>query len=180
MTMLKSKIETILFVYGEPLSLDKISKVTKANKEEVREALNELDKEYEGRGLVLMQKDEQWQLGSNPANSKYAEDLVKSEFGEELSRAAIETIAIVAYQGPLTRAQIEYVRGVNSSFTLRNLLMRGLVERTDNPKDARSYLYRVSFDFLKHLGLKSLEELPNFQELKKERIEVLEESANPI
>ena len=86
----------------------------------------------------------------------------------------METIAIIAYKGPLTRLDIEYVRGVNSSFIIRNLLMRGLVERVENPKDARSYLYKVSFDFLKHLGVTGIEDLPQYQEFKKSRIEVLE------
>ena len=87
----------------------------------------------------------------------------------------METLAIIAYKGPLTRAHIEYVRGVNSSFTLRNLVMRGLVERMENPKDARSYLYGTSFNFLKHLGVARPEDLPRFEEFKKEKIEVLEE-----
>ena len=95
---------------------------------------------------------------------------MKSEFSEELSRAAIETAAIIAYQGPITRAEIEYVRGVNSSFILRGLLMRGLVERIENPKDARSYLYRISFDFLKHLGLTKIEDLPQYQEFRQEKM----------
>ncbi len=167
---LKSIIETILFVHGEPVSLEKLVKVTRAKKEDVTLALGELKKDYEGRGLTLLEKDAEWQIGSNPENAKYVEDFVKSEFSEELSRAALETVAIVAYQGPLTRAEIEYVRGVNSSFTLRNLLLRGLIERIENPKDARSYLYRISFDFLKYLGAASVEELPGYEEFKKQEI----------
>ena len=100
---------------------------------------------------------------------------MKSEFNEELSRAAVETAAIIAYQGPLTRVDIEYVRGVNSSFILRSLMMRGLIERVENPKDARSYLYRISFDFLKHLGVVRIEELPQYEELHKEKMGGLEE-----
>ncbi|QQG45301.1 MAG: SMC-Scp complex subunit ScpB [Candidatus Sungiibacteriota bacterium] len=176
MTNLKSIIETLLFIYGEPLALEKLIKIAKNKKEAVLEALSGLKKDYEGRGLTLLEKDNTYQLGSNPANAKYVEDLVKSEFTEELSRAALETVSIVAYKGPLTRAQIEYVRGVNSSFTLRNLLMRGLVERIENPKDARSFLYRVSFDFLKHLGLTKIGDLPQYEEFRKEKIEVLEEA----
>lgn len=172
----KSIIESILFAYGEPLSLEKLTKLTKVKKEDVEEALNALAKEYAGRGLVILEKDGEYQMGSNPASARYVEDLVKNEFAEELSRAAVETIAIIAYKGPLTRAKIEYVRGVNSSFTLRNLLMRGLVERIENPKDARSYLYKVSFDFLRHLGLAKLEDLPQYEEFRKEKIEVLEET----
>lgn len=173
-----SIIETILFTYGEPMSLEKLAKITKAKKEEVHEALSALAREYEGRGLAILKKGDEYQLGSNPAYANYIEELVKSEFSEELSKAAIETVAIIAYKGPVTRAQIEYVRGVNSSFTLRNLLMRGLIERVENPKDARSYLYRVSFDFLKHLGLTRLEDLPQYDEFRKEKIEVLEEPKN--
>ena len=175
MTNLKSIIETILFVHGEPLALEKLVKITKAKKEIILEAFAELKKDGEGRGLVILEKGEQYQLGSNPQNTKYIEDLVKNEFSEELSRAAVETIAIIAYKGPLTRIEIEYARGVNSSFTLRNLLMRGLVERIENPKDARSYLYKVSFDFLKHLGIAKMEDLPQYKEFRKSKIEVLEE-----
>lgn len=175
---LKYILESIFFVYGEPLSTEKLAKITNAKKETVLQAVEELKKDYEGRGLTILQKDDEVQLATSPENSQYIETLIKSEFTEELSRAALETVAIIAYKGPLTRAQIEYVRGVNSSFTLRNLLMRGLVERIENPKDARSFLYRVSFDFLKHFGFTKIEELPNYEEFRKEKIEVLEESSS--
>lgn len=169
---LKSIVETILFAYGDPLSAEKLAKAAKAKKEEVMATLHSLCEEYKERGFSLVEKDGEWQLGSNPNNAVYAEDLVKSEFAEELSRAALETLAVVAYKGPLTRADLEFVRGVNSSFTLRNLLMRGLIERIENPKDARSYLYRVSFKFLQHLGLGSGEELPGLKEFKDQKNEL--------
>jgi len=169
---LKSILESILFAYGEPITKDRLVKLTKADKEKIEAALRELKEEWKGRGIVLLEKDDEFQLGSNPENSKYVEELMKEEFTTELSRAALETIAIVAYKGPLTRAKIEYIRGVNSSFTLRNLLMRGLVERTENPNDARSYLYKVSFDFLKYLGLTNISDLPSYNEFQKEKIEI--------
>lgn len=172
---LKSIVETILFVHGEPLGEEKLAKFLKRKKEEIVEVMEELKKDYAGRGFVVVEKDGEYMLGSNPENAKYVEDLVKNEFTEELSKAAIETLAIIAYKGPLTRADIEYVRGVNSSFTLRNLMMRGLIERIENPKDARSYLYRISFDFLQHLGLESAEKLPGFAEFKEKKIELPEE-----
>lgn len=172
MNDLKSILETILFVYGDPLTLEKIVRVSGASEEDVLKALDELEKDYEKGGLVLLKKDNQYQLGSNPANAKYTESLVKNELAEELSRAALETLAIIAYKGPLTRVELEYVRGVNSSFILRSLLMRGLVERTENPKDARSWLYCISFDLLKHFGLKKPEDLPQYEEFKNRKIEV--------
>mgnify|MGYP001575748032 CR=1 FL=1 len=171
---LKSVVESILFIYGEPIALEKLVKIAKSEKEEVTKALDELKKEYKTRGLTILEKDELYQFGSNPDNTKYIEELVKNEFNEELSRAAIETMAIIAYKGPLTRLEIEYVRGVNSSFIIRNLLMRGLVERIENPKDARSYLYKISFDFLKHLGITHIEDLPQYQEFKNSKIGISE------
>ncbi len=167
---LKSILETILFVHGEPISEEKLAKLASVKREEVTLSLAELSKDYEGRGLALLKKDDKWCLGTSPENAKFVKDLMRSEFSEELSRAAIETAAIIAYQGPITRAEIEYVRGVNSSFILRGLLMRGLVERIENPKDARSYLYRISFDFLKHLGLTKIEDLPQYQEFRQEKM----------
>lgn len=174
--VLKSVIESILFVHGEPLSIEKLAQICHALKSDVNNALEELKRDYAERGIVILEKDSQFQIGTNPQNSDLIKELAKSEFSEELTRAALETLTIVAYKGPLMRAQIEFVRGVNSSFTLRNLLLRGLVERIDNPKDSRSYLYRISFDFLKHFGLTKIEELPNFDEFKKEKIEILEET----
>ena len=172
---LTSIIETILFVRAEPTDAKTLAKITKHTGKEVAAALGKLAHDYRERGFVLLEKDGMWQLASNPANASFVEELVKSEFTQELSRSAVETLAIVAYKGPISRIEIEYVRGVNSSFTVRNLLMRGLIERVENPKDARSYLYRVTFDFLKHFGLTGLEQLPRFKEFKKHVIEIPEE-----
>lgn len=173
---LKAIIETLLFAHGAPLSVEKIAKATGRKKEEVRQALDELKREYQNRGIVILEKDDEAAFGSNPEFSPYIEDFAKSEFNEELSRAAAETLAIIAYKGPLTRVEIEYIRGVNCSFILRSILMRGLVERIENPKDARSYLYRISFDFLKHFGLTKAEDLPHFEEFRKEPVEIPEEA----
>lgn len=173
-----SIIESLLFVYGEPMSAEKLAKVADAKKEDVIRALDDLSVAYEGRGLVLLEKEGKYQLGTRPENAPYVEKLVKSDFSEELSKAALETIAIIAYKGPLARADIEFVRGVNSSFTLRNLMLRGLIERVENPKDARAYLYKVSFEFLHYLGVAKVEELPGFEEFTAKPIEIFEEKAN--
>lgn len=164
MTTLASQLESILLLSGEPISTDRLVRVLKSTKKEIEEALRDLAVHYEKRGIRVISAHGAWQFGTAPENAKIIEDFVKSEFSEELSKAALETLSVIAYKGPLTRAQIEYIRGVNSSFSIRNLMLRGLVERIDNPKDARSYLYRVSIDFLKHLGLASIEELPEWKE----------------
>ena len=174
---IKSIIETILFVRAEPTDIKTLIKHSKHSEEEVRAILAELTREYSERGFVLLEKDDSWQFASNPANGSYIEELIKNEFSQELSRSALETLAIIAYKGPISRIEIEYLRGVNSSFTVRNLLMRGLVERVENPKDARSYLYQTTFDFLKHFGLMRMQELPRFEEFKKRVIEIPEEKS---
>lgn len=139
------------------------------NAESVLARLKDIQSEYgqNGRGLRLVEKDGEWQMASAPENSEIVGNLIKSEFEEDLTKASLETLAIVAYKSPVSRAEIDNIRGVNSSFILRNLLIRGLIERIDNPRDARSYLYRPSFDFLKHLGLSKIEDLPNYGELTK-------------
>lgn len=175
---LKSIIETILFVRADPTDIKTLIKITKQSEKDVRTVLTELASDYSDRGFVLLEKDSSWQIASNPAHGSYVQDLIKNEFTQELSRSSLETLAIIAYKGPISRIEVEYLRGVNSSFTVRNLLMRGLIERVENPKDARSYLYHARFDFLKHFGLTNMEQLPRFEEFKKQMIEIPEEKSD--
>ena len=174
----KAIIEALLFVRGEPISLDELARLIERPREEVARAVEELAGECAERGLVVMQKDGAVQMGSHPDAHEYIERLTKSEFSEGLSRSALETLAIVAYKGPLSRVAIDYIRGVNSSFTLRNLLMRGLVERVENSRDSRSYQYRASFELLQHFGLASMSELPEYENLRSEEIQIAEETKN--
>lgn len=166
---LPSIIESLLFVSGEPLSIKKISKIVGEQESEVDRVLTQLADDYKNnhRGFYLARKEDEIQLISAPEFKEYVNKLVKSDLEEDLSRATLEVLAVVAYRGPISRAQIEEVRGVNCSVTLRNLLMRGLVERVENPQDSRSYLYKISFNFLKHLGLGNVKDLPNYEALRK-------------
>ena len=170
----KSIIESILFLSGEPIKLSKISKIIGTSKAETENAILSLQNDYalNKRGLVILKKEDEFQLATNPENSTFIDQLVKSEMQEALSRAALEVISIVAYRGPITRSEIEAIRGVNSSYTVRSLMLRGLMERIENPNDSRGYLYKISFDFLKKLGIDSVKKLPDFEELSKdERID---------
>lgn len=171
---LKSIIESILFLSGEPLKLSKISRITGASKTESESALLSLQNDYAlgKRGLVILKKEDEFQMATNSENASYLDQLVKSEMQEALSRAALEILSIVAYRGPITRSEIESIRGVNSSYTIRSLMLRGLMERIENPNDSRGYLYKISFDFLKKMGIDSVEKLPDYEILSKdERIE---------
>ena len=160
-------IESILFIHGEPMAERVLANVLGVSKKETTAGLEELGKRLEGRGLMLVEKEGEWQLVTHPDHAPFVEALLKDQHAEELSRAALETMAVVAYKGPMTRAEIEYIRGVNSSFSLRTLLLRGLVERVENEEDSRSFLYRASFDFLRYLGLARLSDLPEYEALQK-------------
>ena len=164
----KSIIESLLFTSGHPLSQKKMAEILGILESDVEKSLKELAVDYEqnSRGLRLVFFDNKVQLVIAPESKEAMEKLVKSEFEEELSQAALETLAIVAYRGPVSRAAIENLRGVNCSFILQSLAIRGLIDKKNNPKDGRSYIYNVTFDFLKHLGLNQIEDLPNYSELK--------------
>lgn len=160
-----AEIEALLFQYGEPLEIKKMAKLLEIKEEDCRNRLQALETEFKqspNRGLMILNDGAKAQLVTKPELQNITEALVKEEFKEELTPAALETISIVAYLGPVPRMTVDFVRGVNSSFILRNLLMRGLVEREPNPKRRNVYDYRVSFDFLKHVGLGKIEELPEY------------------
>ncbi len=159
------KIEAILLWRGEPMSRKKLAEILDANQTEINEALEKLKESLKDRGIVLLEKDNDVTLGTNPEISKLIEDLQKEELNKELSKASLETLSIVLYKNGVSRAEIDYIRGVNSSFTLRALSVRGLVERTIDPKDNRRYIYNPSFELLSFMGIKSVEELPEFKEV---------------
>lgn len=169
----ESILESLIFVSGEPVSFKKLEKTIGEDKEKLKLAAGALAKKYEDekRGLRILIKDGRVQMVTSKENSKYLDLFLQSDLQDNLSQAALETLAIVAYRSPISRAGVEEIRGVNCSFTLRQLLIRGLVERISNPHDARAYLYRVSFDFLKRLGVKNIQELPDFGELNKKELD---------
>ena len=181
MLNLKQNIESILFIHGEPISVSRIAKMVGAPKKDAESMLRELQAEYRERGIVLIENGEEWQFATSPGTKAVVEKFFSGELPEELSRASLEVLSIIAYKGPISRANIEFIRGVNSDFTLRNLLIRGLVVREENAEDRRSYLYRISADLLKFLGLESARGLPHFEELRRQEVEVpsTEESQEP-
>jgi len=167
-------IEGLLFVCGTPITRTRLTKVTKAKKEEIDQALHVLEKWYhdERRGITLLVKEDKVQLASHPDIAEAVEALVKDEMHTTLSQASLEVLSIIAYRGPITRTDIEAIRGVNCSYTIRALLMRGLIEREKSADDVRGYIYKVSFDFLKTLGITKIEDLPEFEKLSiDERVE---------
>ncbi len=163
-----SKLEALLFIYGEPIEVKKLAKIIGEKEADVRAGLVELETglAHDERGIMLVQDKDNVQLVTKPEFSKLLEEITKQEFTEALTPAALETLSIIAYAGPITRADIEYIRGVNSSFTIRALLMRGLIERETDPKRANAYMYSTSFELLRHLGLSKNDDLPEYKKYK--------------
>ncbi|MCX7778704.1 MAG: SMC-Scp complex subunit ScpB [Patescibacteria group bacterium] len=159
---LKSSLEAILFVSDRPLSKKELAKITKKPLEEIEAAIDELMKEYqsEERGIIILNKEDKFQLATNPSVSELVKKFLDYEMKEEITPAALETLAIIAYRGPITKEELDQIRGVNCSIILRHLMVKGLI---DELKENEKILYNISFDFLKHLGLRSQKELPDYE-----------------
>lgn len=157
-------LEALLFIHGEPITYKKIASVLEIEKEEAEEFARELQQRLESleRGLQLVSDREKVQLATKPEWNSILESFVKEELTEDLTPASLETLSIVSYLGPISRPRIEYLRGVNSSVILRSLMIRGLVERSPDPEHASGFLYRLTFDVMKHLGIQQKEDLPDF------------------
>lgn len=160
---LSATIEAILFFKAEPITIKKLAELTTQTEEAVGQALIELKQALQGRGIALLEKDNTVILGTAPESSALIENIIKEELKKDLGKAGLETLAIVLYKGPVSRSEIDYIRGVNSSFILRNLTVRGLVEKINKEGDNRTFLYRPTFELLAHLGLTSVTDLPNYE-----------------
>lgn len=161
MNPLLPKLEALLFVHGEPLTIKKIANLLETSEEKIQEnaQLLKQELEQEKRGLVLIQNNNALQLATKPELSPLVEKMVQGEFKAELTPATLETLSIIAYNSPISSADIEYIRGVNSTFILRALSLRGLITRKNN-------LYQVTFDLIKNLGLTDITQLPDYQKYK--------------
>ena len=161
MNDLSRALEAILFTSNRALKLRELQQATESNKQAVEGALDELRSALEVRGLMLQRQGDQVQLVTRPEVSSYIRRALRPEVTGRLSPAAYETLAIVAYQQPVTRTRIEEIRGVNCESVLNNLELRDLVTevgRGHGPGQPR--LYGTTMRFLQVLGLQSLEELP--------------------
>jgi segregation and condensation protein B len=163
---LKSLLESLLFVADRPATMENLATALDVSTDEVESALQELDADCQARGVRLQRQGERFQLVSAPEAGPLVERFLGLEISGRLSTAALETLSIVAYRQPVTRAQVEAIRGVNSDSVLRTLVRRGLLEERGRAKAAgQPILYGTTFDFLEQFGLAGLNDLPGWQEL---------------
>jgi len=165
---LEQQIEAILFWKGEPVKIKKLSEILSVTEEAVVIGLGLLDGSLVSRGLILVRREDEVTLGTAPEISPLIEKLTKEELIRDLGKAGLETLSIIIYKGPISRAEIDYIRGVQSNFIIRNLSIRGLIEKVTNPKDARSFLYKPTFELLQYLGVSKIEDMPEFENVKTE------------
>ena len=167
---MKALIEGLLFVKGsDGLSLDELASITEFDKQDIKKALKELydDMNSDDRGIQLELLGNKYKLTTKEKHNEYYKKLTLEEESGNLSQAAIETLAIIAYNEPITRIEIDEIRGVNSSYLVRKLLLKNLIQevgRSDLAGHPRQY--GVTNDFLDYFGLNSIEDLPPIEEIK--------------
>ena len=160
---IESNIEAILLFKNEPVAVAELSKTLGESEVSVKQALDKLQTFYEQRGLVLLVLNDKVSFGTNPKASTLIEQIQKEEFSKDLGRAGLETLSIILYKGPVSRREIDYIRGVSSGFIIRNLLVRGLVERSESAVGERSFSYKPTLELLRFLGLTKIEDLPEYK-----------------
>ena len=167
---LEQKIEALLFYKNEPIEIKKLSKILNTDEKEVKKALQNLTDSLENRGICLIKTEEEVSLATSPNAKDLIEQIAKDEMSKEIGKASLETLAIILYNGPISRKEIDYI--------LRNLCIRGLAEKEQDPEDQRIFKYKGSLSLLAHLGIKKIEELPKYEFFEKKVNELMEETKN--
>lgn len=174
---MKSALEAMMFMWGEPLEVKDAAEVLEAEKAEVRELFRELQAEYEqeGRGIRIREVDDAFGFVTLAENDMFLQKLCTPVRVRRLSQAALEVLAIIAYRQPVTRSEIDSIRGIKSERVIDGLIDKGLIEVTGRSEGVgRPLIYATTKEFLKKFGfasLKDLPEVPEYEELRREREE---------
>jgi len=163
MLSLEAQIESILLFKNEPVSISELANWLEISKDDIKSSLVNLEDLYKDRGIVIISLGEKVSFGTHPEASNLIEGLQKEEFSKSLGKAGLETLAIILYKGPISRREVDHIRGVNSSFIVRNLLIRGLIERHEDGS-ARSHSYKPTLKLLEYLGVRKQEDLPEYNQ----------------
>ena len=166
---LKAQLESLLFISPKALSLKELASLTKVKSGEVEAALQELSQSYQAQvsGFQLISNNSSYQLTTSAENSALIQDFLKDETSGELTQPSLEALTVIAYRGPVSKLELERVRGVNCSLIIRNLLLRGLIEENFDKQKNENY-YSVSLEFIRFLGLRQVSELPDYDRLHQE------------
>ena len=158
-------LHALLFASGEPLTKKEAAKLLEIEEAGLATVIDALAKSLMQSGTTLIQTDKEIELRTSPEAALLIKKLRENELSRDLGKASLETLAVVAYQDGATRGEVDWVRGVNSTASLRTLLMRGLIEGKEDEKDKRRIRYALTTETLAHLGITSVAELPRRDEL---------------
>lgn len=161
----RNAVESLLFVSKRPLSIEDIEEISQLGTDMISKAVEELSATYESRGLQLIKLANGYLLATRPRYSSYIEKFLKSPVSVSLSQQSMETLSIIAYKQPITRAEVERIRGVLCDGVIKTLLEKRLIKETGRSESVgRPILYATTVEFLKHFGLHDLGELPPLDE----------------
>lgn len=162
----KSKIESLLFISAKPMAASALADLLHADKKEVFKAADELLENYKDNqaGVQIIKDGAKYQMVSAPENAKVIQEFIKDETTGELSRPSLEALTVIAYRGPVSKIDLDRIRGVNCALIIRNLLLRGLIEGKHDKKKNETY-YAVTFDFIRFLGVNNINDLPDYEKL---------------
>ncbi|MDD3284580.1 MAG: SMC-Scp complex subunit ScpB [Patescibacteria group bacterium] len=164
-------IESILLISDKPISTKYLSEKLEINTKDTKELIEKIKEKFNTKesGIHLIESWGKIQFTTNPECENIIKDIIKEELNSNLTDASLETLTIIAYRSPITKSEIEQIRGINCSLILKNLLIKGLIECKFD-KEKMSDIYNTTVDFLKYLGINNIEELPNYENLNKNQI----------
>ena len=183
---IKSTIESLLFVSGDPLTIKDLSNALEISNKTIKNILEEMISEYEDekRGIKLISINGEYQLVTKAENSSYIQKLLKKNKRQSLSQASLESLAIIAYKQPITRVDIDEIRGVKSESAMQRLLEKDLIKEVGRLEvPGRPILYGTTDEFLRQFGLKELKDLPSldlYEDKSNEIVENMEEILKEI
>jgi len=163
----------LLFASGEPLTKKQAATILECTVGDLSKAISVLHESLTSTGLTLLETEEDIELRTASEAAEIVNKLRENELSRDLGKAGLETLAVIAYQRGATRGEVDWVRGVNSSTSIRSLQMRGLIEGKEDSSDRRRIRYHLTTEALAHLGISSSEHLPRFAELSKEAEEIV-------
>lgn len=162
------KIEVILFYLNDSVTIKELASYLDLDRDIILGAIPVLKQDLVDRPITLVLNGEEVSIGTKPEFSGIIEKMMKEEMEKDLTQASLDTLSIILYKSPITKKEIEYIRGVNSSFSIRNLLVRGLIDRESSKLDDRVYLYKPSLKLFNHLGISKIEDMPEWKALQEE------------
>ena len=171
-----AQIEALLLYKGGTVRVKEIAHTLDIPLNDVESGLSDLSNQLVGRGVSLVREGDRVALATAGGAHALIESMRRDELDGPVGKAGLETLAIIVYRGPVSRADIEYIRGVNATAILRSLLIRGLIERVDNPEDKRSFLYRATAELPAYLGVDTLSDLAEYATLKGELASLVQPS----